>query len=83
MVLEKSPDVPENALAVRKDLDDSIKSKLKEALLGMHNDPEGLRVLAEFGARRFIETTDKDYDPVIQYAKEVGLKLGTYDYMNE
>ena len=83
VVLEKSPDVPENGLAVRKDLNGSLKRKLKEALLGMHADPEGMTVLKNFGARRFIDTTDKDYEPVVKYAKEAGLNLSTYDYMNE
>jgi phosphonate transport system substrate-binding protein len=83
LILEQSPDVPENGLAVRKDLDASVKKKLKETLLSMHGDPEGLSVLRTFGARRFMETTDKDYEPVISYAKEVGLNLSTYDYMNE
>jgi len=83
VVLEKSPDVPENGLAVRKDFDTSLKRKLKEALLAMNNDPEGMVVLKDFGARRFIETTDKDYEPVVKYAKESGLNLSTYDYMNE
>ena len=83
IILEKSPDVPENGLAVRKDLDDSIKKKLKDALLNMQNDPDGGSVLKNFGARRFIETADKDYDPVYKYAKDIGLNLATYDYMNE
>ncbi len=83
LVLEKSPDVPENGLAVRKDLDGSIKMKLKEALLGMDSDPEGAAVLKNFGARRFIDTTDRDYEPVVKYAREAGLNLSTYDYMNE
>ncbi len=83
MILERSPDVPENGLAVRKDLDDSIKKKLKEALLGMYGDPEGIAVLKDFGAQRFIETTDKDYLPVYRYAHEVRLNLATYDYLNE
>lgn len=83
IILEKSPNVPENGLAVRKDLDDLIKKKLKDALLNMHNDPNGRSVLKKFGARRFIETVDKDYDPVYKYAKDIGLNLATYDYTNE
>jgi len=83
MVLEKSPEVPENGLAVRKDLDASVKKRLKEALLTMHNDPEGRNVLQKFGARRFIETTDKDYEPVIRYVRTIGLDLSKYDYVNE
>lgn len=36
--------VPQNTLAVRNDLDISIKDSLKEALSNMHNDPDGLRI---------------------------------------
>lgn len=83
LILDKSPDVPENGLAVRKDLDDKVKSRLKEALLAMHQDPEGKAILHRFGAQRFIETTDDDYDAVYKYANQVRLNLSTYDYMNE
>jgi phosphonate transport system substrate-binding protein len=82
-VIEKSPEVPENGLAVRKDLDSAVKKKLKELLLNMHNDPSGDRVLQNFGARKFIETTVNDYDPVFNYAKKIGLDLATYDYIND
>ena len=82
-VLDKSPDVPENGLAVRKTLDNSLKIKLKETLLNMHNDPVGKNILNNFGARRFIETTDRDYGPVYIYAKDIGLNLAVYDYINE
>jgi phosphonate transport system substrate-binding protein len=83
IILDKSPDVPENGLAVRKDLDETVKSRLKEALLTMHEDPEGKAILNKFGAQRFIETTDDDYEPVYKYANQVKLDLSTYDYMNE
>jgi phosphonate transport system substrate-binding protein len=83
LMIEKSPEVPENGLAVRKDLDDSIKMKLKSILLDMHKDPEGAGVLKEFGTRRFIETKNSDYGAVVRYAEEIGLDLSTYDYMNE
>ncbi len=83
VVLERSPEVPENGLAVRKGLDDSLKKKLKEALLSMHEDPEGAATLEEFGVLRFIETKDTDYGPVYRYAREIGLNLVTYDLVNE
>jgi phosphonate transport system substrate-binding protein len=83
IVLERSPKVPENGLAVRNDLDDSIKRKLKDVLLAMDNDPEGRTVLKNFGARRFIETLDKDYKPVYDYARKIGLDLAAYSYENE
>jgi phosphonate transport system substrate-binding protein len=83
VILEKSPDVPENALAVRKDLDPSVKKALRDALLAMYSDREGLTILLNFGAKKFIPTTDKDYEPVFQYAREINLDLATYDYMND
>ena len=82
IILETSPDVPENGLAVRKELDDSIKMKLKGVLLAMDNDRDGIIVLKNFGALRFIITSDKDYEPVYNYAREIGLNLATYDYEN-
>ena len=83
LFLERSPDVPENSLAVRKDLEASVKRGLKEVLVDMHNDPLGSKVLKDFGARRFIETTNDDYGPVFKYAEEIGLNLSTYDYIKE
>ena len=82
-ILETFPVVPENGLALRKDLSDAAKNGIKQVLLTMHNDPEGQKILVRFGARRFIETTDKDYDPVVKFSKDAGINLLTYDYMNE
>ena len=83
VILERSPRVPENGLAVNKSLGDSIKQQLKATLISMHTDPEGLQVLKKFGARRFIETSNDDYSAVYRYVHEIGLNLFTYDYMNE
>jgi len=83
VVLGQSPRVPENGLAVNKNLNDTLKTKIRRALLDMHNDPEGTKVLAAFGAKRFIETTDEDYRPVYRYAQEISLNLTTYDYRND
>jgi phosphonate transport system substrate-binding protein len=83
VVLERSPDVPENGLAVRRDLEDSIKHKLKDSLINMHNDSDGKNALTAFGAKKFIETTDAEYASVYRYAQQIGLNLETYDYMND
>jgi len=83
VILERSPDVPENGLAVSKDLDSSVMNKLKEALLNMHNDPAGMQVLKDFSATKFIKTTDDDYANVYKLANEINLNLATYDYINE
>lgn len=83
VILATSPDVPENGLAVRKDLGDAIKHKLKNTLINMHTDPKGMKILKKFGAKRFIGTSNDDYAPVYKYVQEIGLSLSTYDYMNE
>ncbi len=82
VVLTRSPDVPENGLALRGDIDPSMRDRMKEALLNMHLDPEGVKVLKGFGALKFIGTTDKDYAAVVEYAKDIHLDLAAYDYMN-
>jgi phosphonate transport system substrate-binding protein len=82
-VLAKSADVPENALAVRRGLDGTLKRALLDALLSMSTVSEGQVILLNFGAKKFILTMDKEYWPVIQYAHEINLDLTTYDYMNE
>jgi phosphonate transport system substrate-binding protein len=81
--LARSPDVPENALALSSDVAPEIREALTRTLLGMHDDETGRIVLQEFGALRFIETTNDDYAPVYEYAVEVGLDLATYDYLND
>jgi phosphonate transport system substrate-binding protein len=83
LVLARSPDVPENGLAIRKGLDGEIKNELKKTLLSMDGDPEGIEILKKFGARKFIETTNDDYASVYKYVKEIGLNLSTYNYRNE
>ncbi len=82
VILTRSPDVPENAIALRKDIDVSLRNRLKEALLTMHLEPGGRDVLMRFGALRFIETTNQDYRVVLKYAGDIHLDLATYEYMN-
>ncbi|MBW2493119.1 MAG: phosphate/phosphite/phosphonate ABC transporter substrate-binding protein [Deltaproteobacteria bacterium] len=81
-ILTRSPDVPENALCVRADLDESIKNDLRIELLSMDQNKIGKQILSEFGAARFIDTTEADYNAVFEYADTIGLDLETYDYLN-
>ena len=82
-ILAKSPEVPANALAVKKGLDSSLKIKLKNILLQMDQDKWGRKILAEFGAHKFIETTVKDYNPVFSYAEKIELDLSKYNFKND
>lgn len=83
VVLERSPEVPENAIALRKEIDESMRNRLRKELLGMHRDPEGQKVLERFGARRFVVTRNTDYDVVFWYMEHLNLNLATYDYKND
>jgi phosphonate transport system substrate-binding protein len=82
-VLAASGVVPQNSLAVRKDLDPELRRLLKSTLLDMDKNEEGREVLRRFSARGFIETTDKDYEYVYKISSQAGIDLKTYRYKNE
>jgi len=82
-ILATSPQVPSNTLAVSNKLDKSITKKLKNTLLQMEQDKQGLEILKKFKAIKFIETTVDDYAPVFEYSNEVHLDLQKYNYLNE
>ena len=77
-VLAESPEVPSNGLAVRRDLNPAIKLRLKTLLLGLPETEEGRKVLKNFGALKFIETTDSDYTVLYNMINELGIDLQTY-----
>lgn len=83
VILAESFDVPSNGLCVRSDLDPLIQKKLKDALLALDKNPVGQPVLEKFMARKFIETTVADYQPVIEMATQAGIELKNYHYRNQ
>lgn len=82
-IIATSPAVPSNGLAMRKDIATDIKKKLKKVLLEMDTDPEGKEVLKQYGAIKFVETTEADYAPVFDLARKAGIDLKNYNYKNE
>jgi phosphonate transport system substrate-binding protein len=84
-VLDESPKppVPENALAVSKEMQPQLKEKIKKALLSMDKDAEGRVILQNFGASRFIETKDADYKSLYGTVKFLGIDLKTYSYKKQ
>ena len=82
VILASSGSVPQNCLAVRKDLDPELKAALKQALLEMDRSAEGMEALRRFGARGFIETNDSDYAYLYKLSKEVGINLKDYRYVD-
>ncbi len=83
VIIDESPEVPSNGLGLRRDIPVAIKNQIKDVLLEMDTVPEGREVLKVFGARIFIETTEKDYEPVFDIARDAGIDLGTYNYDNK
>jgi len=83
IILATSGVVPQNCLAVRKDLDPDLKAELKRVLLAMEKNPEGAEVLRKFGTRGFVETTDRDYAYLYTLTAQVGIDLNTYQYKNK
>jgi len=75
--------VPDNTLAVRKGLDPATRKLLQKALLTMHTDPEGKKVLKEFGAIKFIPTTDADFIQLYNLVRHLNIDLATYPYKKE
>ncbi|MHB8791443.1 MAG: phosphate/phosphite/phosphonate ABC transporter substrate-binding protein [Desulfobulbaceae bacterium] len=77
-ILDTSPPVPANTILVRRDVEASLKKKLRETLLAMHLDKEGKQALEKLGAAKFVATSEEDYEPVFAYAEEVGVDISTY-----
>ena len=82
VVLANSPRVPSNGLCVSNMLKEPLKEQLKSLLLNLHMDPEGLEVLKQLGAKRFVETSREDYQPVLDMTLEAGINLIKYNYHN-
>jgi phosphonate transport system substrate-binding protein len=82
VILADSPRVPSNGLSVRKEMPEKYKKQLKNLLLNLHQDEEGVKVLEKLGAQRFVETSRGDYQPVLDLATEAGIVLENYQYYN-
>ncbi len=75
--------VPDNTLAVRNGLDPAKKARLRKVLLAMNSDPEGKKVLARFGAIKFIPTTDEEFKPLYDLVRHLKINLKVYPYKKE
>jgi phosphonate transport system substrate-binding protein len=83
VILAESQEVPSNSFALRKDIPLAMRNQIKRLLIEMSQDTEGRAVLKEFGIKEFIETTEKDYQPVFDIAQKAGIDLSKYNYLND
>ena len=81
-ILATSPHVPANGLAVRNGLPEGLIKNLQKLLLDMHKNSQGREVLDGLTIEKFIENSEEDYQPVLDYATSIGLDLETYNYLN-
>jgi len=77
---DNNPKVPNNTLAVSKTMDKAKRELLRKTLTSMHSDPEGKKVLAKFGAVKFIPTDDADFKPLYDILKRQKISLTNYIY---
>jgi phosphonate transport system substrate-binding protein len=82
VIVAASDVVPQNCLAVRRNLDPELKQRIRKILIGMDKDKAGREVLRRFGALGFIETSDGDFAYVVKLTKSVGINLKTYRLAN-
>jgi len=68
-IIDQFDDYPIPPFIIRKNIDPSIKSKLQEALLTMHNHPFGKEILSSMAIDNFIKPQHISYDK-IEHIKE-------------
>ncbi len=75
MVVTESERVPSNSFAVSPTMKISLRNRIKELLLRMHQDVEGEKRLKLFGAKKFIVTADDHFKPCYEMVKSAGINL--------
>jgi ABC-type phosphate/phosphonate transport system substrate-binding protein len=65
---------------VRKDISPVLKLRIKGLLLNLEETEEGRQVLSRFGAKRFIVTTNEEYNTVHQMVDKLKIDLQNFPY---
>lgn len=80
VILNKSDELPDNTLYLKSSLPLDLKLKIQQALLGMHTDPEGKRVLEKYEALRFMEASKGDFESVRAMARKSHIDIKRFKY---
>jgi phosphonate transport system substrate-binding protein len=78
VILAESRPVPLNVLGVRKGIKADLRARLKKTLLEMDRTSEGRDVLSSLGAVRFIETSESEFEPVLDMLNALGMVPGDF-----
>lgn len=81
-VLAESAEVPSNGLAVSSSLDHDLKNRIRQSLLDLDKSSEGMSVLDNFKAVKFIKTENDDYASLYRMVEAAGIDLSDYTCEN-
>lgn len=81
-VLEESPEVPSNGLALGVHVDHDLRDRIKRLLIALDQSKEGISILNKFGALKFISTDHEDYAPLYRMIEDAGIDLNSYSCEN-
>lgn len=70
--LATSDEVPNDALVVRGDLGPTVGAELRDVLLAMEKDPEGVKALKGFGAVRFVPCRIEEFATIYRMIEALG-----------
>ncbi|WP_138495058.1 phosphate/phosphite/phosphonate ABC transporter substrate-binding protein [Paenibacillus pinistramenti] len=75
-VIHYTAKIPNDTISVRTDMDQAWKDKIAQAFIDIGNDPEGQKIIQDIYTHVGYEKgDDKNFDPVREYAKEVGQEI--------
>ena len=74
-IIFKSPEYTTPPVVVSRTMDPSLKKKLRNILLTMHEDARGREILKKLRIEKFVAVTDKDYDDVLEIYRKVKGRL--------
>jgi len=63
-------DIPNDAIAVRPDMDSALKEQIKQVFLGMSADEEGAEAMSLWSHRGYSEATEASYDTIREYTEK-------------
>jgi len=80
VILFRSPEFPDTTLCLKKDMPESLKKRIRDTLLNMDRDRDGVEVLKALGAIRFMPATRDDFKAFFDVAKKAGIDIRNYRY---
>ena len=63
-------DIPNDAIAVQKDMDSELKDKVKETFLNMAEDERGKDAMALWGHKGYTDVSETAYDTIDEYTQK-------------